>query len=237
MWRFPSLFEAGREAENPHADLARAIVARYAQPGNRIVDLTAGSGTIAFAERELGCPSCSGHVHPRHAFIHTADATELPFSNGLEPGVADVAFLHPPTYFAWKTTRSEGAVEGSRRVCRAHRREDSLGGRDAASAWLSGTDRLTLFVSLARYTRRSASFSASLRTLGRRLWATSWESIDVGPRTGTFSSDASRIRRACRFKPLMGSTFVNRSITTSVVAIGAATVALPEVAVANGNPL
>ena len=112
VWRFPALSPAGREAEELHPALARAILARYAAPGDRIVDLTAGSGTIARVARERGCPSWSGDIAPRAPFVHRADATSLRLQNGLSEHVADLVLLHPPTYFAWSQDSPAGAVAG-----------------------------------------------------------------------------------------------------------------------------
>lgn len=112
VWRFPTLGRAGREAEELHLDLARAILARYARPGDSVVDLTAGSGTVALAAREHGCRSWSGDIAPRLPFIHRMDATDVRMVEVLGPACADLAFLHPPTYFAWLRDRPTGSVEG-----------------------------------------------------------------------------------------------------------------------------
>lgn len=112
VWRFPVLGPSGREAEELHPDLANAILARYAGPGDRVVDLTAGAGTVGRAARRRGNPSWSGDIAPRAPFVHTVDATDLVFDDGLTPHVADVVVLHPPTYFAWRRTRPAGTVEG-----------------------------------------------------------------------------------------------------------------------------
>ena len=112
VWRFPALSPAGREAEELHPALARAILARYAAPGDRIVDLTAGSGTIARVARERGCPSWSGDIAPRAPFVHRADATEIRLDRGLREHVADVVLLHPPTFDAWWRRPPSGAMPG-----------------------------------------------------------------------------------------------------------------------------
>jgi len=112
VWRFPTLGPAGREAEELHPDLARAILARYARPGDAVVDLTAGSATVALAARERGCASWSGDIAPRLPFVHRMDATDVRMTDGLTPGCADLVFLHPPTYFAWLRDRPEASVEG-----------------------------------------------------------------------------------------------------------------------------
>ncbi|MFN2323795.1 MAG: hypothetical protein ABR510_12660 [Trueperaceae bacterium] len=112
VWRFPTLGPAGREAEELHPDLARAILRRYARPGDAVVDLTAGSGTVALAARERGCTSWSGDIAPRLPFVHRMDATDVRMTDGLTRGCAHLVFLHPPTYFAWRRDRPEGTVEG-----------------------------------------------------------------------------------------------------------------------------
>jgi hypothetical protein len=112
VWRFPALSPAGREAEELHPALARAILARYAAPGDRIVDLTAGSGTIARVARERGCASWSGDIAPRAPFVHQADATDLRLQDGLSEHVADLVLLHPPTYYAWSLDPPASAVAG-----------------------------------------------------------------------------------------------------------------------------
>jgi len=112
VWRFPTLGPAGREAEELHPDLAHAIVARYARPGDAVVDLTAGSATVALTAREHGCTSWSGDIAPRLPFVHRMDATDVRMTDGLTPGCADLVFLHPPTYFAWLRDRPKASVEG-----------------------------------------------------------------------------------------------------------------------------
>lgn len=112
VWRFPTLGARSRADEELHPDLARAILARYVAPGDAIVDLTAGAGTVAKVAAQRGVRSWSSDVEPRSPFVHTMDARNVRFGHGLTPGCADLVLLHPPTFAWWDKTRPPGSVAG-----------------------------------------------------------------------------------------------------------------------------
>jgi|GEM_PF-2701855 len=112
VWRFPTLGAKSRADEELHPDLARAILARYAAPGDAIVDLTAGSGTVAQVAATRGLRSWSSDLEPRAKFVHKMNAREVTFENGLTPGCANLVLVHPPTFAYWEQTRPKGTVAG-----------------------------------------------------------------------------------------------------------------------------
>ena len=112
VWRFPTLGARSRADEELHPDLARAILARYTAPGDAIVDLTAGAGTVAQVAAQRGVRSWSSDVHPRASFVHAMDARDVQFTDGLTPGCADLVLLHPPTFAWWEKARPTGSVAG-----------------------------------------------------------------------------------------------------------------------------
>ncbi len=111
-WRFPVVAERERRAEALHAALVGAILARWAEPGDAVVDLTAGTGTVGLVAHARGLRCWSSDVTPGAPFVHRMDATDVRFGRGLTPGCAELVFLHPPTYYAWVRDRPAGSVEG-----------------------------------------------------------------------------------------------------------------------------
>ena len=112
VWRFPSPAAEGFGAEVLHPDVVDAILARYAVPGERLVDLTAGPGTVARVAQRRGLPSWSADVDPGAPFVHRMDATAPRWEDGLRPGCADLVVLHPPTYGPATDERGDVEVEG-----------------------------------------------------------------------------------------------------------------------------
>ncbi|MDR9392170.1 MAG: hypothetical protein RI554_09105, partial [Trueperaceae bacterium] len=112
VWRFPAPAGAAPGGEILHPDVVDAILARYAVPGERLVDLTAGPGTVARVAQRRGLPSWSADVDPGAPFVHRMDATAPRWGDGLRPGCADLVVLHPPTYDAWARDRGDDEVAG-----------------------------------------------------------------------------------------------------------------------------
>ncbi|MBA2668100.1 MAG: hypothetical protein H0U69_13810 [Trueperaceae bacterium] len=109
VWTFPRTPVAQRSLEPLHASIVESLLARILPTGGRLVDVTAGRGTIARVARRHGVTTWSGDVEPGAASVHLADAARLldvPLP-GLGRGVADALVVHPPTYVAW--ARSSGA--------------------------------------------------------------------------------------------------------------------------------
>lgn len=112
VWRFPAPAGASSGGEILHPDVVDAILARYAVAGERLVDLTAGPGTVARVAQRRGLASWSGDVDPGAAFVHRMDATAPRWEEGLRPGDADLVVLHPPTYDQWARDRGDDEVVG-----------------------------------------------------------------------------------------------------------------------------
>lgn len=103
-WIYPSLAIGKRAHEVLHPKLAKSILLAYTRAGDKVVDLTAGAGTIAYVAHELELSSWSGDLHPRAPFIHTCDARVPLEACGLRTGCADLVILHPPTFNTWCAT-------------------------------------------------------------------------------------------------------------------------------------
>lgn len=106
-WIYPAPSRAARRAESLPGEVVEWLIARYLVPGDRLVDVTAGGGTIGDVASRHGIASWSGDVAPGAPFVHRVDARELMLGEGLEdtaspaPGSSQALVLHPPTYPAW----------------------------------------------------------------------------------------------------------------------------------------
>lgn len=108
VWFYPAQPRASRLAEAFPPSMAEGLIATYLAPGDRLVDVTAGTGTFGSVSRRLGVASWSGDIAPGAAFVHPADARTLllPGADGAvpppEPSTAAALVLHPPTFPAWR---------------------------------------------------------------------------------------------------------------------------------------
>jgi hypothetical protein len=103
VWTFPPTPAAQRPAEPLHESVIEGVLARILPSGGRLVDVTAGRGTIARVARRHGVATWSGDLEPGAPFVHRVDAARL-FDvppPGLRRGAADALVVHPPTYLAW----------------------------------------------------------------------------------------------------------------------------------------
>jgi hypothetical protein len=114
VWTFPPLRGVPRGAEALHPLVVEGLLARTVPTGGRLIDVTAGAGTIAQVARRFGVDSWSGDLEPGAEFVHRADARTLLVGGhpGVGPGVADVLVIHPPTYPAWAEHRDAAALGG-----------------------------------------------------------------------------------------------------------------------------
>lgn len=101
-WIYPVQSSAAKLAESlPHA-VVEALLARYLHPGDQLVDVTAGTGTIGTIAKRLGIASWSCDLLPGADFVHEVDARELAtFLGAPRPSSSDGLVVHPPTYAAW----------------------------------------------------------------------------------------------------------------------------------------
>jgi hypothetical protein len=101
-WIYPVLSGYRREIEALHPELVKSILLRYTRAGDRVVDLTAGFGTVAEVGHHLQLIVWSGDIEPQQPFIHRCDARRPLQSPGLAPSCAQLVILHPPTFKAWR---------------------------------------------------------------------------------------------------------------------------------------
>ena len=119
VWTFPTQSRSDRSAERLPAQVIEGLLATYLQPGDRLVDITAGAGTIGLVASRLGIASWSGDIEPGAAFVHQIDARDMRFGQGTHapdaaeswppPASAQALVLHPPTYLAWHDQQEEAA--------------------------------------------------------------------------------------------------------------------------------
>lgn len=121
VWIYPAPSAGARQAESLPADVVEALIALYLPNGGKLVDVTAGSGTIGLAAREFGIESWSGDTEPGAGFVHRVDARFLHRFEGVVgmglAGAADMLVVHPPTHAAWlarqpDSVRAIATVEG-----------------------------------------------------------------------------------------------------------------------------
>ncbi|MFN2322582.1 MAG: hypothetical protein ABR510_06445 [Trueperaceae bacterium] len=127
VWTFAA---AGprRDAEALAPEVVEALLARLLPSGGRLVDATAGAGTIADVARRHGVATWSGDLEPRAPFVHRADAALLGSApEGPGSAVADVLVVHPPTYRSWAAAAPDVA-----------RMEQVDGYADAVAAMVAG---------------------------------------------------------------------------------------------------
>ncbi len=108
VWLFSPNRGAPRGEEPLAPRVVEALVARLLPRGGALVDVTAGTGTIASVARRFGVRSWSGDIAPAAPFVRRADARTLMTSppRGVSAGCADLLVVHPPTYAVWRRSRS-----------------------------------------------------------------------------------------------------------------------------------
>ncbi len=118
VWIYPPQSRASVHAEILPGLVVEALVATYLPHGGRLVDVTAGAGTIALAARHFGVSTWSSDLAPAAPFVQGADARALFGGTGPNPGrgAADAVVVHPPTYPTWRdalprSQRSTATVE------------------------------------------------------------------------------------------------------------------------------
>ena len=109
VWTFSPT--AGHSAELLAPRVVEAMLARLLPHGGALVDVTAGSGTIALAARRFGVRSWSGDLEPGAGFVQRADARTLLRQppRGIDRACADVLVVHPSTYPVWRRALPAGA--------------------------------------------------------------------------------------------------------------------------------
>ncbi len=103
VWLYPAQTGTLRRAEVLPALVVEGIIATYLPTGGRLIDVTAGAGTIALAARRFGVTTWSSDLRPAAPFVHRADARAL-FNvphPGLDQHAGDAMVVHPPTYPSW----------------------------------------------------------------------------------------------------------------------------------------
>jgi hypothetical protein len=96
IWLFPP-DPRGREALSPV--VAKALVLRYTQRGELVVDPMAGYGTVVEAARALGRRAWGGDIQPLGPSVERADIRHLRERFRRE---AALLVLHPPTFAAFQ---------------------------------------------------------------------------------------------------------------------------------------
>lgn len=119
VWTFRTQRRSDRTAERLPHQVVEALVATYLQQGDRLVDVTAGAGTIGQTAQRFGISSWSGDIEPGAAFVHRIDAREAKDSRGVfgegpetkwpPPRCAQALVVHPPTYLAWVDQQDEAS--------------------------------------------------------------------------------------------------------------------------------
>ncbi len=103
MWLYPAQAGTLRRAELLPTLVVEGIIATYLPTGGRLIDVTAGAGTIALAARRSSVTTWSSDLQPAAPLVHLADARAL-FDGphpGLEKHAGDAMVVHPPTYPIW----------------------------------------------------------------------------------------------------------------------------------------
>lgn len=154
VWTFPPVRRGAAALELLASRVIEALVARLLPRGGNLVDVTAGSGTVASVARRFGVRSWSGDLAPAAPFVHRADARDLvsALPPGLERGCADLLVVHPPTYPLWRRQRlADGALA------------DVEGYRDDVAAMITGS------LGLVRPGGHVVVIARPVRTTGR-VW-------------------------------------------------------------------
>jgi hypothetical protein len=120
IWTFNAQSREDSSAERLPSRVVEYLIATYLSAGDRLVDVTAGAGTIGVVARRFGVASWSGDIEPAAHFVHRIDARELVEGSGLafgdgtasrpSPGCAQALVIHPPTYPAWAELQDDPSL-------------------------------------------------------------------------------------------------------------------------------
>jgi hypothetical protein len=115
VWRtnvliYPALKRSALEREALHPSVATAVIGRYSNPGQLVVDPMAGTGVFAQAAHRLGRWSFSSDIAPdgSQPYVQKLAISEL--SETIGHGIANLLIMHPPTFRSW-SAHDPGQVE------------------------------------------------------------------------------------------------------------------------------